>query len=145
MQNKIKWYLIVFLMIVGTSQVFGKEGVKPINVVISLVEKSQWETAKLQVQAIQKSLKDDEVGDIELVMGGDSVLLFGKNSPSSDKIRKEIAALVKLPNVRVVACSGAMRRAKISKESLIEGVEQVKNAPREIVDRQLQGYAILNQ
>ena len=58
------------LMIVGTSQVFGKEGVKPINVVISLVEKSQWETAKLQVQAIQKSLKDDEVGDIELVMGG---------------------------------------------------------------------------
>lgn len=109
MQNKIKWYLIVFLMIVGTSQVFGKEGVKPVNVVISLVEKSQWETAKLQVQAIQKSLKDDEVGDIELVMGGDSVLLFGKNSTSSDKIRKEIATLVKLPNVRVVACSGAMR------------------------------------
>ena len=145
MQNKIKWYLIVFLMIVGTSQVFRKIGVKPVNVVISLVEKSQWETAKLQVQAIQKSLKDDEVGDIELVMGGDSVLLFGKNSTSSDKIRKEIATLVKLPNVRVVACSGAMRRAKISKESLIEGVEQVKNAPREIVDRQLQGYAILNQ
>ena len=94
MQNKIKWYLVAFLMIVGTSQVFGKEGVKPINVVISLVEKSQWETAKLQVQAIQKSLKDDEVGDIELVMGGDSVLLFGKNSTSSDKIRKEIAALL---------------------------------------------------
>ena len=74
MQNKIKWYLIVFLMIVGTSQEFGKEGVKLVNVVISLVEKSQW----LQVQAIQKSLKDDEAGDIELVMGGDSVLLFGK-------------------------------------------------------------------
>ena len=42
MQNKIKWYLVAFLMIVGTSQVFGKEGVKPVNVVISLVEKNQW-------------------------------------------------------------------------------------------------------
>uniref|UniRef100_UPI003AF42CF5 DsrE family protein n=1 Tax=Campylobacter fetus TaxID=196 RepID=UPI003AF42CF5 len=137
---------IFMAIFIASSSIFAYDGnlKKDINVVIFLTKKDNFQSAILQANGIQKSLSSSEKGDIELVMGGSSVEIFAQNDEKSNKIKNDIAKLVDLPNVRVVACRGAMKRANVSQDSLIKGVNTVKAAPREVVDRQLDGYAILN-
>ncbi|WP_407637585.1 hypothetical protein [Campylobacter iguaniorum] len=59
-------------------------------------------------------------------------------------MQEKIKTLVAMPNIRVVACQGAMKRGGIEEAWLVDGVKTVKAAPREVVLKQLDGYAVLH-
>ncbi|CZE48158.1 DsrE family protein [Campylobacter geochelonis] len=116
---------------------------KDINVVVFLTDKAKFDNAFLVTSGLQKTLQKDEKADIELVLGGSSVEVFASKSKKDLDMQEKIKALVAMPNVRVVACSGAMKRSGIDKSWLSTGVKTVKAAPREVVLKQLDGYALL--
>lgn len=131
--------MIAFLLSLGFMQA------KDINVVVFLTQSDKFDSAFTIVSGLQKTLQNDEKADIELVMGGNSVDIFASNTKRSIEVKEKIKNLLLMPHVRIVACQGAMRRIGMDESLLIEGVQKVKAAPREVVLRQLEGYAFLQE
>lgn len=116
---------------------------KDINVVIFLADKAKFDSAFIITSGLQKTLEKDEKADIELVLGGSSVEIFASRSKKDLEMQEKIKSLIAMPNVRVVACNGAMKRNGIDVAWLSDGIKTVKAAPKEVVLRQLDGYAVL--
>lgn len=130
---------IVLFLVFFISTAFAKD----MNIVIFLTDENKFDEAFVITNGLQKGLEKGVKADIELVMGGSSVEIFASQSKKNLQKQAQIQSLTALPNVRVVACSGAMKRNGIEEAWLIKGVKTIKAAPKEVVLRQLQGYAVL--
>jgi len=83
---------------------------------------------------------------IEIVILGAGTaipLVFNESSPYADRIRK----MVKMPNVRITACGGSMKKYKKrtgKKLTLITGVNPVPVGIARIVELSEKGYTYLH-
>ncbi len=85
-----------------------------------------------------------ENGDIEIVIGKDGAKIFVSKDEESKKLVREIQkTLEESKFVRILVCNGALEKNKIEIKKLPEGVKVAKSALRELVEKQMKGYALI--
>ncbi|KAA6226068.1 DsrE family protein [Campylobacter sp. LR286c] len=136
--KKFKIMMLLCALIFSVSFIHAKD----INVVIFLTKKGNYKSALKQANGLSKSIVNNkENGDIELVLGGSAVEIF---TDKNNELRNEVINLSQKPHVRILVCNGALNARKLNKSIIPENIKVINAAPREVVDRQLEGYAILN-
>ena len=114
---------------------------KPIKVVFDVTSKNTGvhESTIRHVTFMSKTYENAEF-EVVIYSGALQMLLKDKSTVAS-----EISELVKKDNITFVVCQGTMKRYKMDKSHLIDGVISVPDGLLEIVQKQQQGWSYIKE
>ena len=112
----------------------------PIKVVFHIDEMPKWKLLLNNVANLMKSFDETDVKTIEVLANSEAVKAYAE-----DRFGDTLLAMDHLAKqgVRFVACNNALNRLQIAKEKLYPFVDIVPAGVRELVDRQMDGYAYI--
>lgn len=116
-----------------------------VNAVSLATNNAQIKVTLSRINQLNKSMVEfGENGDIELVIGGEGLKIFTNNDKESKELLESVKKTLKEAKfVRILVCSDCMRKANLKVEQLPQGVKVARSGLRELIDRQLEGYAII--
>lgn len=80
--------------------------------------------------------------DFQVIVYSGALKMLQKDGST---VKEQVEALAKKDNVTFSACALTMKRYKVGKDDLINGVESVPNALLEIVNKQKQGWGYIKE
>ena len=97
------------------------------------------QVAVRHVTLMAKAYPDSKF-EVVMYSGSIDMVVKGKSSVS-----QYIEALAKNNNVKFLICEGTMKRHKIDKSQLIDGVETVPDGILEIIEKQAEGWGYIKE
>ncbi|MNY31846.1 DsrE/DsrF-like family protein [compost metagenome] len=77
--------------------------------------------------------------EVELIVFGDGVALYNKNSPYMDKLKDLMSK-----GVLLAQCENTLKERNIDKSTLYDFISYVPSGNGEIIIRQQQGWAVIH-
>ena len=112
----------------------------PIKVIFHIDEMQKWELLLNNVANLLKSFDETAVKTIEVLANSEAVKAYAQDRAGVTFSKMDDLAQ---KGVRFVACRNALNGLNIAKEQLYPFVDSVPAGVRELVDRQLDGYAYI--
>ena len=135
----MKTYAILFIACFMSLSLVAQE--KPVKIVFDVtsgdegVHSSTMRHVKAMSEAYPKS-------QFEVVMYSGSLNMALKNKSS---VEQDMADLAKKDNISFVMCEGTLKRHKVDKSELIDGVKTVPDGILEIINKQKKGWGYIKE
>jgi uncharacterized protein len=109
-----------------------------IKVVFHIDELEKWGLVIANIRNLLNGIEIAE-SEIEIVANSKAVLRYVKKQENEESIFEDLS----IKGVKLIACNNALVSLKVEKESLYSYVRVVPIGVKEIIEKQLQGYAYI--
>jgi len=109
-----------------------------IKAIFHVDELDKWELLLENVQNLVKGI-DIEKSQVEIVANSKAVMRYKKDFGADNSVLEELGK----KGISIVACNNALNSLKIEKEMLYPYVKVVPIGAKEIIEKQLDGYAYI--